>query len=63
MTTAAEWLIQAANANTPPASAEEIAAAVLAAAQATPIQSDVRKVNTVPVTGNGQPATPWGPAS
>lgn len=39
----------------------DIASAVLTAATAAPIASDIKKVNAVTVTGNGQPATPWGP--
>jgi hypothetical protein len=57
--TAAETTAAVLSAMTP----EQIAAVVLAAAQAAPIHADVRKVNAVPVTGNGQPATPWGPAA
>jgi hypothetical protein len=41
--------------------AEEVAAAVLAAAQANPIQSDIRKVNGQAVNGTGSEADPWGP--
>lgn len=40
----------------------EIAAAVLAAAQTTPIHSDIRKVNAITVDGGGTDADPWGPA-
>ena len=40
----------------------QIVAAILAAAQATPIHSDLRKVNDYPITGEGTEATPWGPA-
>lgn len=39
----------------------DIPAAVLAAAVAAPIHSNIMKVNTVTVTGNGQPGTEWGP--
>jgi hypothetical protein len=43
--------------------ADDIAAAILAAAQVTPIHSDVRKVNGVTVAGTGVPDTdPWRPA-
>lgn len=42
--------------------AEEVAAAILAAAQVTPIHSDIRKVNNISVTGLGTESTPWGPA-
>jgi hypothetical protein len=42
--------------------AAEIAAAILAAAQITPIESNIKKVNDIDLTGNGQPSTPWGPA-
>lgn len=37
------------------------AAAVLAAAQATPIHADIRKVNNTAVDGAGTEANPWGP--
>jgi len=43
------------------ATPEEIAAAILLAAQATPIHSDIRKVNDVSVKGVGTPADPWNP--
>ena len=36
--------------------------AIFTRAQTTPMQVDIRKVNNVTLTGNGQPATPWGPA-
>jgi hypothetical protein len=39
-----------------------LAAAVLAAAEATPIHSNVKEVNDVTVTGNGQSGSEWGPA-
>lgn len=39
----------------------DIPAAVLAAAVAAPIHSNIMKVNAVTVTGNGQPGTEWGP--
>jgi hypothetical protein len=39
-----------------------VPADVLAAAQTTPIHSDVRKVNSYTVDGNGQTGTEWGPA-
>jgi hypothetical protein len=42
--------------------AGDIAAATLAAAQTTPIHSDIRKVNSYTVDGNGQTGTEWGPA-
>lgn len=42
-------------------SAESIAAAVLAAAQITPIHSDVRKVRGQTVVGSGSEVDPWGP--
>lgn len=42
-------------------SAESIAAAILAAAQITPIYSDLRKVKGQIVTGSGTEADPWGP--
>ena len=40
----------------------EIAAAVLAALQATQIPVDIRKVNNLPITGTGTELNPWGPA-
>jgi hypothetical protein len=43
-------------------SASDIAAAILAAAQVTPIHSDVKKVNGVAVTGTGTDLDPWGSA-
>jgi flagellar basal body rod protein FlgF len=61
MTTAAEWLMQAATLTTEEKA--EIAAAVLAAAQTTPIQSNIKQVNNVPITGTGAPDTdPWRPS-
>jgi hypothetical protein len=45
-------------------SLEQIAAAILAAAQTTPLHADIRKVNNVTIKGTGVPVTdPWGPAS
>jgi hypothetical protein len=41
--------------------AEQNAAAVIAAAQTTPIWSDIRKVNDVNVDGTGTELDPWGP--
>jgi len=41
--------------------AGEIAAAILAAAQITPIHSDMRKVNNQTVDGTGTDGDPWGP--
>lgn len=38
-----------------------LAAAILAAAQTTPIHSDVRKVNSYTVDGTGQSGSEWGP--
>ena len=38
-----------------------LAAAVLAAAQVTPIHADVRKVNSYTVDGDGKTGTEWGP--
>ena len=43
-------------------SAADIAAAILAAAQVTPIHSDIRKINAVAVDGAGVPGNEWGPA-
>lgn len=42
-------------------SAAEIAAAILAAAQITPIHSDIRKVNNIYAGGSGTEGDPWGP--
>lgn len=41
---------------------EQIAAAILAAAQITPIHSNIKKVNDVTVTGTGALGNEWGPA-
>ena len=43
-------------------SAADIAAAILSAAQITPIYSDIRKVLGGQVVGAGTEANPWGPA-
>jgi len=43
------------------ATAAEIAAAILAAAQITPIYSDTRRIIGQPVTGQGTESNPWGP--
>jgi hypothetical protein len=43
-------------------SAADIAAAILAAAQITPIHSDIRKVNDTSVSGTGSEGNEWGPA-
>ena len=43
-------------------SPQTLAAAVIDAAEATPIAADIRKVNAYAVTGNGQTGTEWGPA-
>lgn len=42
-------------------SAAQNAAAVLAAAQTTPIYADIRKVNNYQVDGQGTESNPWGP--
>ena len=42
--------------------AAQIAAAVLAEILASVVPANIKQVNAVPITGNGQPATPWGPA-
>jgi len=42
--------------------AGENAAAILAAAQITPIHADLRKINAVTVDGTGVPGNEWGPA-
>jgi hypothetical protein len=42
-------------------SAADIAAAVLAMAQITPIYSDVRKVNSITIKGSGVIGDTWGP--
>jgi hypothetical protein len=44
-------------------SAADIAAAILAAAQVTPIHSDIRKVNNVVVQGTGQTGDEWRPGA
>jgi len=41
--------------------AADIAAAVLALAQITPIASDIKKVNNYTISGAGTEASPWGP--
>ena len=43
-------------------SAAEIATAILAAAQITPIHADLRRVTGQGITGTGSEANPWGPA-
>ncbi|MCU0988038.1 MAG: hypothetical protein MUE63_00220 [Xanthomonadales bacterium] len=43
-------------------SASDIAAAILLAAQAAPIWSDIRRINAVAVDGAGVPGNEWGPA-
>lgn len=43
-------------------SAESVAAAVLAALQATPIPANIKQVNDVTVQGSGIPADPMRPA-
>lgn len=43
-------------------SPENLANAVIAAAETTPIHSDIRKVNSYTVTGDGTLGTEWGPA-
>lgn len=42
-------------------SASEIAAAILAAAQITPIHSNVKQVNDTDIDGAGTESDPWGP--
>jgi len=42
-------------------SAVDIAAAILAAAQATPIHSDVKRINGISVKGSGKEGDTWGP--
>lgn len=42
-------------------SASDIAAALLAALNATTIPVDIRKVNNIQVKGSGTPADPWNP--
>ena len=42
--------------------AESIAAAILAAAQITPIHADLRRVTGQGITGSGTESNPWGPA-
>ena len=41
--------------------AASIAAGVLAAAAASPIYADIRRVNSYPVQGDGSSGNPWGP--
>lgn len=41
--------------------AAEIAAAILAAAQITPLHADMRRVQGQSLTGSGTEASPWGP--
>lgn len=43
-------------------SPQTLAAAVIDAAEASPIHADIRKVNAYAVTGDGQTGTEWGPA-
>jgi hypothetical protein len=43
-------------------SASEIAAAILAAAQITPIHSNIKAVNDADIAGSGTSADPWGPS-
>ena len=43
-------------------SPQNLAAAVIAAAQAEPIHADIRRVNSYAVDGDGQTGTEWGPA-
>lgn len=40
---------------------DTITAALIAAAMATPLHANVKQVNDVVVTGDGQPGTEWGP--
>ena len=42
--------------------ASQIAAAVLAEILASVVPANVKQVNDIALTGNGQPSTPWGPA-
>ena len=56
-----DFLVTYMEANLAIPTAAEIAVAVLAAAQTTPIHSDIRKVNGYTIDGDGQDATPWGP--
>ena len=42
-------------------SAADIAAAILAAAQITPIWSNIQQVNTISIDGSGTSGDPWGP--
>jgi len=46
----------------PDPNAAQIAAAVLAEILASVVPANIKQVNNVTLTGNGQPATPWGPA-
>lgn len=42
--------------------AAEVATAVLSAASSAPIESNIKKINSATLTGNGTSGTPWGPA-
>lgn len=53
MTTAAEWLVQAATMTTEEKA--DIAAAILAAAQVTPIHSNMKQTNDEDLIGTGVP--------
>lgn len=57
MTTAAEWLVASAQLTTQ--EKEEIAVAVLAAAQVTPIHSNVQQINDAEVIGDGTDGNDW----
>jgi hypothetical protein len=59
MTTAAEWLVQAATMTTEEKA--EIASAVLAAAQAAPIASNIKQVSDDPIVGSGVEGDYWRP--
>ena len=61
MTTAAEWLVQSATMTTE--EKNDIAAAILAAAQLAPIHADIQKVNAIEVKGTGTTENPWNPVS
>lgn len=58
----AVWEYATRNLSTSPPTAEQVATAILDAAQAAPIHSDIRKVNAVTVTGGGTLGNEWGPA-
>ncbi len=59
MTTAAEWLIQAASVTAQDKA--DIVAGVFTQAQTTPIHSNIKQVNDITVKGVGTSGDPWNP--